>query len=326
MSKRHKKQQLAKSARKAATGRQIDNSEIPVSVPDQYSTQWLWGSAIAVGLLSIWAYWPTILWMESQWRNEPDYSHGYLVFPMAIALLYMRRGTFPVKSTRVAWGGVGLLVFAILFRVVGRFAYMDFLDAWSIVPWCAGLVWLLFGRSVAWWAIPSIFFLVWMTPMPYRAESLLSFKLQGIATMMSAGALQILGLAAVPDGNTIWLDDRQMMVEEACSGLRIFMGMVALGFFFAALNTRSWLDRVVIFFSCFPIAILVNVLRVSLTVLAFHWLPEGLARQVHDILGILMILAGASLLLGVRALWENLYRPLEISMIQRRLAVETHKS
>jgi exosortase len=326
MSKHNKKQQLAKATRKAVAAANTVETADSLSVPDQYSSQWLWGTAMVVGILSVWAYWPTLLWMESQWRNEPDYSHGYLVFPMAIALLYLRRKTFPGQAMKVAWGGLVLLVLAILLRVVGRFAYMDFLDAWSVVPWCAGLAWLFFGRSVAWWAAPGILFLILMTPMPYQAESLLSFKLQGIATMLSAGALQILGLAAVPDGNTIWLDDRQMMVEEACSGLRIFMGMIALGFFFAALNTRSWLDRAVIFFSCFPIAILVNVLRVAMTVLAFHWLPNGLARQVHDLLGILMILAGASLLLGFSSLWENLYRPLDIMMIQRRLAVDPQQN
>jgi exosortase len=322
MSKRKKKQQISRVAQAAAAGN-LPESPGNVIVPDQYSSQWLWGTAITVGLVSLWAYWPTFLWMEDQWRNEPDYSHGYLVFPLALALLYLRRDSFPVGKMRVGWGGVLLLLLAISLRVLGRFAYMDFLDGWSIVPWCAGLIWLFFGRSVVWWAAPGIFFLILMTPMPYRAESLLSFKLQGIATMLSAGALQIIGMPAIPEGNTIWLDDRQLMVEEACSGLRIFMGMIALGFFFAALNTRSWLDRIIIFLSCFPIAILVNVLRVSCTALAFHWLPDRLAHQAHDMLGILMILAGAVLLMGVKSLWENLYRPLDIRMIQRRLAVDT---
>lgn len=275
--------------------------------------------AVMLGAITAWAYWPTFQWMEEQWRHEPDYSHGYIVFPLALVLLYMRMGSFPWSALSVGWGGAGLLVVAVAMRVLGRLAYMDFLDGWSLVPWVAGLVWLLAGRRVMWWALPGIVFLVMLTPMPYRAESLLSFKLQGISTLLSAATLQTLGLAAIPEGNTIWLGERQLMVEEACSGLRIFMGMVAMGFFFAVLSERSWLDRVIIVASCFPIAIFVNVLRVTGTGLAFHWLSPTWAHQAHDLLGVLMIGAGAMMLFCVKRFWEELYRPLEIAMIQRQL-------
>ncbi len=273
-------------------------------------------------VLTLWSYWPTFLWMEDQWRNEPDYSHGYIVIPLAMVLIYLRRDSFPVASITVGWAGLGLMVSAMALRIVGRFAYMDFLDGWSIVPWLAGVTWLLAGRKVMWWALPAIAFLVMLTPMPYRAESLLSFKLQGVATMLSAGLLQTLGFAAIPDGNTIWLGEQQLMVEEACSGLRIFMGMVAMGFFFAVLSNRTWLDRLIVVASCFPIAIIVNVLRVTGTGLAYHLFSPRWAHYAHDLLGILMIGAGAGLLFAVKRYWEELYRPLEIAMIQRRLATK----
>ena len=38
----------------------------------------------------IWSYWSTLVWMERQWRTEPDYSHGYLIIPLAFVLLYSR--------------------------------------------------------------------------------------------------------------------------------------------------------------------------------------------------------------------------------------------
>ncbi len=279
-----------------------------------------WIILSSLGLLTVWAYWPTFLWMEDQWRNEPDYSHGYIVIPLGILLLYLRRDTLPAAAISVGWAGIGLMLLAIVLRVVGRIAYMDFLDGWSIVPWLAGMAWLLAGRKVMWWALPAIVFLIMLTPMPFRAESLLSFKLQGVATTLSTGALQTLGFAAIPEGNTIWLGEQQLMVEEACSGLRIFMGMVAMGFFFAVLSNRTWLDRLVIVASCIPIAILVNVLRVTGTGLAYHTLSPRWAHFAHDFLGILMIGAGALMLFGVKRYWEELYRPLEIAMIQRRLA------
>lgn len=153
--------------------------------------------------------------------------------------------------------------------------------------------------------------------MPYRFETLLSFKLQMVSTLLSSAVLRTMGFPAITEGNTIWLGDQHLMVEEACSGLRIFMGMVAMGFFLAALTRRSWLDRVVILACSAPIAILGNVFRVTGTGMAYHWLDAKHANQAHDWFGFLMIFVGAGMLFAVSAYWERLYRPLDLSALSR---------
>ncbi|WP_231690910.1 exosortase/archaeosortase family protein [Aureliella helgolandensis] len=314
---------LAAQAIKAAEPVKPAKAPKPAAQNARVSTQ-AWSIVAALlTILTLWAYWPTFVWMEDQWRNEPDYSHGYLVIPLALAMLYLRRDSMPHRSLiKIGWGGLLLLLVAIGLRVLGRLAYMDFLDGWTLVPWVAGLVWLFAGRRLCWWALPAIVFLALLTPMPFRAESLLSFKLQGLATVLSTGVLQTMGFTAVPEGNTIWLGEQQLMVEEACSGLRIFMGMAALGYFFAVLSDRSWIDRVVILVSCLPIAIFVNVLRVTGTGLAYQWFPPALAHHIHDFLGIAMIVAGATCLFGVKQYWEHLYRPVTIPMLQKQLSIQ----
>jgi exosortase len=199
---------------------------------------------------------------------------------------------------------------------------MDFLDGWTLVPWVAGLVWLLGGFRLLRWAWPAVVFLALLTPLPYQAESLLSFKLQGVATQLSTMALQTMGFVAVPEGNTIWIGDHQLMVEEACSGLRILVGMMAMGFFFMILSDRCWIDRLVIIACCIPIAIAVNVLRVIGTGLAYYWLDAAWAHQIHDLLGVLMIVAGSAMFLGVKSYWEHLYRPLQVAMLQKNLVLQ----
>lgn len=264
---------------------------------------------VVLGMLTLWAYWPTFVWMEDQWRNEPDYSHGYLILPLALVLLYKRIDLMPNSGLVLEWGGISLLFLAVALRVVGRLTYMDFLDGWTIVPWVAGLVWLFCGKKMLWWSLPSVVFLLLLTPMPYRFETLLSFKLQGISTVLSSIVLRILGFPAITEGNTIWIGDNHLLVEEACSGLRIFMGMVAMGFFFAALTRRSWLDRAVILACSAPIAIIANAIRVTLTGMAYYWFDEKRAHAAHDQLGIVMIFIGAGMLFAVSSYWTRLYRP-----------------
>src|SRR5690606_33896325 len=76
----------------------------------------------------LWAYWPTLRWMEEQWRNEPDYSHGYLVLPLAALIAYSRADLFPGIRSRISWAGAWLLFAALAVRLVGRLGYMDFMD------------------------------------------------------------------------------------------------------------------------------------------------------------------------------------------------------
>lgn len=298
---------------KNATSDILPSIRPPKSAGYQPSGRELLTALVVLGLLTLWAYWPTFRWMESQWRTEPDYSHGYLIIPLSLVLLYRRRDLMPNSSPCLGWGGLSLLVFVVVFRIAGRLAYMDFLDGWTLVPWFAGLVWLFCGRKMLWWSLPSIAFLLLLTPMPYRVESLLSFKLQGVSTLLSSIALRTMGFPAITEGNTIWLGDQHLLVEEACSGLRIFMGMVAMGFFFAALTRRSWIDRAIILACSAPIAIIANALRVTGTGMAYHWLDAERAHKAHDNLGVVMIFVGAGMLFAISSYWEHIYRPVDDS-------------
>jgi exosortase len=277
--------------------------------------QWFYAAAAILLPLTLWAYWPTFVWMEDQWRNEADYSHGYLVIPLALLLLHFRKHTFPGMSHSISWLGASLLFLAIAMRIAGRFAYMDFIDGWTLIPWVGGIVWMFCGWRVFKWALPALVFLIFLVPMPFRVESMLSWQLQGVATKLSVAMLRIIGFPVVPEGNTIWLEDHQLMVEEACSGLRIFVGMIAIGFWYAVVSERHWTDRVVTFFAALPIALIVNAIRISATVLAFHFLSGAMSHVAHDLLGWLMIAAGAGLLYLARAYWQRLYRYINTTII-----------
>lgn len=272
----------------------------------------------------VFSFWQTLQWLELQWRNEPDYSHGYLVIPLAATLLWIRRDTFPGVASRVDLRGCSLILLAVLMRIAGRFGYMDFLDGWAIAPLVGGITWLTLGLPAARWAAPAILFLLMLVPMPFRMETMLSWKLQGLATLLSTATLRICGLPAIAEGHVIWVNDTELMIEKACSGLRIFMGMIALAFFWAATVRRSWIDRVVLLVAAIPLAILTNSARISITAILYEVFPSEAARQIiHDWSGYLMIPTAALLLWLFKYFWECLYRPVRLSsageQLKRRL-------
>ncbi|MFN6162831.1 MAG: exosortase/archaeosortase family protein [Planctomycetota bacterium] len=262
------------------------------------------------------SYWKTLVAMERQWRTEPDYSHGYLILPLSAILLYSRRASFPGFSPRIHWMGLSLLCIAAALRIASSLAFMEFLDGWSIVPWVAGIVWMLAGPRALIWAIPAILFLILLVPLPYRVETLLSLKLQSVVTTLSASTLRALGLPAVADGNTIWMGELQMLVEEACSGLRIFVGMAAFAFFWATLIQRAWIDRVIVLVAALPMAVLANIIRVVATCCSYYFFDESTAGVLHDWEGVFMVFLAAGLLWSVMFYWQKLYYP-DVSLTPR---------
>ena len=261
----------------------------------------------------VYAWWPTLSWAEMAWRLEPDYSHGYLILPLTCVLLWLRQDTFPGIREHCEPVGLLLIALSIVMRIAGRLLYMDFLDGYSLIPLMAGLVWFLCGLPALKWAAPAIAFLILLVPLPYRFETGLSWELQGIATGLSTTFLRVLGLPAISEGHTIWVGENQLMVAEACSGMRIFVGMIALAAFWAATVKRCWVDRFILLAAAIPLALLVNATRITVTGVLYGWFPAPSARQIiHDWSGYLMIPLAAALLWGLKAYWEKLYRPVEV--------------
>ena len=86
--------------------------------------------------------------------------------------------------------------------------------------------------------MPAIVFLVFMVPLPYRVEGLFRQPLQRLATEASCWSLQSLGLPALAEGNVIAIGDVRLEVAQACSGLRIFVSIIALAAAYAIVAPR----------------------------------------------------------------------------------------
>ena len=287
----------------------------PQALLVQPNEGWL-RSQFAIGaslflLALIYSFWPTLQWIVGAWNSQPDYSHGYLVIPLALTILAHRIGLFRGIAIKPSYAGLSLLVLSIAMRVAAAMVYAEFLDAWAILPLIAGAIWFLLGWHAMVWSLPAVFFLLFMFPLPYQAESILSWKLQGVATSLSTVFLQVLGQPAVSEGHVIWLLDEPLEVEEACSGLRIFIGVAAAAYFWAVMADRSWIDRVVIVLAFVPVALLANALRITVMGLIYVWFAgEDVRHWAHDFSGLAMIPVAFGMLWLVKWFWQNLYRPI----------------
>ncbi|MEX2176838.1 MAG: exosortase/archaeosortase family protein [Pirellulaceae bacterium] len=258
-------------------------------------------AAGGIFLLGLWSYWPILSELVDTWSVEPDYSHGFLVAPLAIYFLWARRASFPGLARGGMLLGLALLAVSCVLRYLSARFYFSFLDAWSILPWAAAIVATLGGMRLLWWSLPSILFLWFMVPLPFSAEGLLSHPLQRIATKISCFTLQLMGQPAFSEGNTIVLGSHHLEVAQACSGLRLFMGVVALAFAYVVLVRRAWWERAALLLAVVPIALVANSARIVGTGLLLQVLPDESHALAHDFAGWVMIPLAALMFWGV--LW-----------------------
>ena len=253
--------------------------------------------ALAVAILAagLWSYLPTLENLASTWWRVADYSHGFLVVPLAIYLLWVRRATFPGLTSTSPWLALCFLALSVAMRLAGDVFFFTFLGGWSIVPWVAAAVALVGGYRLLAWSWPAVLFLLFMVPLPFALENELSGPLQRIATIMSTAVLQFLGQPAFAEGNVILLGDVRLEVAQACSGLRLFVGIVALTYAYVAIISRPWWEKAILIVAAAPIAILANVARIVITGLLYQVLHGEAARKaIHDFAGWGMVLFAAA--------------------------------
>jgi exosortase len=184
-------------------------------------------------------------------------------------------------------------------RYLGERLFLTPVSGWGLVLWLAGVCWLLAGWRVMVWALPGLLFLLFMIPLPFRFEQFMSWHLQTIATTISTAMFECLGQAAIAEGHTIYLGEHVLEIEQACSGLRMFMGISAVAFAFVALHRRPWWEKLLLIVAVAPVAMLSNALRVVVTGLLMQRVSGQAAAQFsHDAAGWGMIVV-AALLFGL---------------------------
>lgn len=269
--------------------------------PARFDARFVVGFAV-VAVLAAWAYWPTLTGLVHLWNTDDGYSHGYLVPAFAAYLLWARRDQFPPEWTPKPILGLTIIVASWALRVVAGLRFNVWPEAVALIPYLLGVTLCFGGWSLCRWMLPAIGYLVFMIKLPYRLEVSLGAPLQQLATTVSTFLLQTIGQPAIAEGNTILLRDQRLEVVQACSGLKMLFTFVAFSTAVCLLVNKPLGDRLIILASAVPIAIFVNVIRISATGLAMRYCSgETVFQWSHDLAGWAMMPL-ALMLLGME-LW-----------------------
>jgi exosortase len=256
---------------------------------------------------------PILYYMALHWKNVPDYSHGFLVAPLAVYFAWERRRDLKRTPIEPSWWGVIPLALGALALAIGRLGVELMAMRTAFVLTVIGVVLLLLGRRVARVLAFPLLYLFLMIPLPGSLTVTITFPLQLIASDLAMTPLYWLQIPALREGNIIHLAGTQLLVAEACSGLRSVMALGTLGVVFAYFFRKNTVERIVIVASTIPIAIVVNAFRVALSgVLTHHFGEEAAEGLIHQTEGFFTFgLAFALLLLEawlLKMLWPRSWR------------------
>ncbi len=260
---------------------------IPPAPPGQ-----VWLAVVVLGLAFIWCYWFTFVAMAHRWANEPQYSHGFLVPFFAAIILWVRWPLLRGIVWDPHWLGLFLMGAGLAIRTAAIDRDIAPLDAFSLLPTLAGLILLVGGWDFFKWSFPAVLFLSFMLPLPYAVEAWLAHPLRRIATTASHYMLVVLGVPAMAEGNIIFVEDIEMGVADACSGLGMLMTFFALATACAYLMEGNLFEKLVVVASAIPVALASNVARITATGVAYYaWGKDSpMARAIyHDLAGWLMM-------------------------------------
>lgn len=258
--------------------------------------------------------WTVHLW--PQWLHNPDLSHG-LFTPIVFILLlheartrgtprYLSRSVAGVTAaSALALAGLLLIGTAGLYAAALEWSHavVEFLLAGAL---CSLLVagWLVSAENTTrlipfnWPAAVAALSWLLSAPIPPGTYTRLTQQLQAAVTNGVLFSLQLLGIAAIQEGNVINLPHVSVGVEEACSGVRSLLSCVFAGLFLSAVLVKTPWKRAVVIGLSAPLAIAMNFVRsLLLTLLANSGVD--IHGAWHDLTGFAILGVTAVLLAGL---------------------------
>jgi exosortase len=224
-----------------------------------------WIGILWFGALLVACYAPVLRTLVRQWNYDPDMGHGFFVPLIAGFIVWQRREELAAIEPEPNWWGLLVVAWGGLQLLIATLGAELFTARMSFVVTLIGVVWTLGGNVMLRKLAFPLFLLFFMLPIPAVIYSAATFKLQILASQLADGALTVLSVPVLREGNVLELPNQRLSVVDACSGIRSLLSLTFLslvyGYFF---ESKTWV-RVVLFFSTIPIAIIANASRVTIT-------------------------------------------------------------
>jgi exosortase len=222
------------------------------------------------------------------WSVNDNYSHGFLIPVIAGYMIWQKKDVLSKIEPEQSNMGLLMLLLGMVVFIAGNLGAELFITRTAIVIIIAAICLYLFGPRVTIIIGVPLAYLMFMIPLPAIIWNKIAFPLQLFAADLASGLVQFLGIPLLREGNILHLPNTTLEVVDACSGLRSLTSLIALSAAFAYIAKISTISKWLLFLSAIPIAVMINILRLTFTALLARYVgPTAAQGFLHELSGII---------------------------------------
>ncbi|HBS30022.1 MAG TPA: hypothetical protein DEB06_11385 [Phycisphaerales bacterium] len=297
------------SAATSASGRVggVPRAGVVARAPD--SLNWLEGfgpAHLGVAAFTLFAFAGVFhQWMTRQfgpggfsWNHVEDWGHAYAVPFISGYAAWRSRERLARLPQSVFWPGLGLILLGLACYVYFIAGYSNHMfQGLALVTTLGGMVLFVLGPQLFRALLFPLGFLLFAVSISEMVMIKVTWGLKLLASAGSEVVLQVVGplmaLEVQRAGNILNVTHNGVThpldVADACSGMRMVIAFVALSVAVAFLSCREWWQRVAVVLLGVPVALLMNVLRVSVLGALTIVDPELAVGGAHSFIGTLLL-------------------------------------
>ena len=246
------------------------------------STNWNHALVALTGALAalLFFYRDTAVSLVGDWLLYATYTHGFLIVPISLWLVWQKRESLGRISPKPDWAGFVILIVLSTCMSLATLASVKVAQQFSLVAMLIATLWFILGRRVAVYLAFPLLFLFLAVPMGMDLVP----PLMEFTASFTVAMLQLTGIPVYREGLFFVIPSGNWSVVEACSGLRYLIASVTLGLLYAYLTYSSFWRRAIFVALSALIPVIANGFRAYLIVMIGHLSDMKLAVGVDHLL------------------------------------------
>jgi exosortase A len=239
-----------------------------------------WPALLLLLAWILFLYRDTAIAMVLTWSRSETFTHGFLVPPIVLWLVWRQRRSIAMQTPQPAIGVLAFIAGAAFVWLLGDLVAVNAVTQLTFVALLVLTVPAVLGWNVARLIIFPLGFLFFAVPV---GEFLLPQFMEWTA-YFTILALRLSGVPVFREGLNFVIPSGSWSVVEACSGVRYLIASLTVGTLFAYLNYQSARRRILFVLVSIVVPIVANWMRAYMIVMLGHLSGNKIAVGVDHLI------------------------------------------
>ncbi len=292
-------------------------TDAEATTPQRWRTTLIASALVFAGLLVLFR--STAAGMVYIWYNFETYTHGFLILPISLWLVWHKRAYLAGLTPQPSPAFLLVLLGGLFVWALARLSGVLVVEQFAFVAVVSSALTAVIGWQVAKFLAFPLLFLFFAVPM---GEDLVPPMMEFTATF-TVEALKLSGIPVYRDGLWFSLPSGNWSVVEACSGVRYLIASVTLGVMYAYVTYHTLWKRLLFIAMSAVVPILANGMRAYIIVMIGHLSNMEYATGVdHLIYGWVFFGIVMFILFWIGSFWQEEPVPPEIVPPPRAMSLQ----